>query len=101
MNPEGIGGFRPGQSGNPGGRPRVLADVRDLARQHSPAAIAELARLSLRAKSEAVRVAAARELLDRAFGKAPTPPVYFELPQLDPPFTRQSGAADPDDEISF
>ncbi len=62
--------FKKGQSGNPGGRPRVIADLRDLARQHAAAAVKELARLSLKARSEAVRVAAARELLDRGYGKA-------------------------------
>jgi hypothetical protein len=56
-----------GQSGNPGGRPKVLAELRDLARRHAPAAIKELA---LEAESEAVRVAAIREILDRGYGKA-------------------------------
>jgi hypothetical protein len=65
--------FPKGISGNPGGRPRVIADLHDLARQHAPAAITELARLAVKARSEAVRVAAARELLDRGFGKATQP----------------------------
>jgi hypothetical protein len=62
--------FPPGVSGNPAGRPKIAAEVHELARQHVPAAIKELARLALKARSEAVRVAAARELLDRAYGKA-------------------------------
>ena len=61
--------FREGISGNPGGRPKVLSEVRELARAHGAGAIAELARLALKAKSEAVRVAACRELLDRGYGK--------------------------------
>jgi hypothetical protein len=40
-----------------------------LARQHAPVAINELARLAQKAKSERARVAAIRELLDRAYGK--------------------------------
>jgi hypothetical protein len=44
--------FRKGQSGNPGGRPKVLGDVQELARQHAPTVIVELARLALKAKSE-------------------------------------------------
>jgi hypothetical protein len=56
--------WKKGQSGNPGGRPKVLAELRDLARRHAPVAIAELARLSTKAKSETARVAAIRELLD-------------------------------------
>jgi hypothetical protein len=42
-----------------------LGDVQELARQHAPTVIVELARLALRAKSETARIAAIRELLDR------------------------------------
>ena len=61
--------FEPGQSGNPGGRPRVIGEWRALARAHAPEAIEELARLALKAKSESARIAAIRELLDRGYGK--------------------------------
>jgi hypothetical protein len=40
-----------------------------LARQHAPSAIAELARLAVKAKSETARIAATRELLDRGYGR--------------------------------
>jgi hypothetical protein len=41
-----------------------------LARAHAPDAIAELVRLTKEAKSETARIAAIKELLDRAYGKA-------------------------------
>jgi hypothetical protein len=47
-----------------------MAELSALARAHAPDAIKELARLAIKAKSEAVRVAAIRELLDRGYGKA-------------------------------
>ena len=62
--------FEPGQSGNPGGRPKALGELRDLARTHAAEAINELARLAVKARSESVRVAAIRELLDRGYGRA-------------------------------
>ena len=61
--------FKKGESGNPGGRPKVIAELRELARAHAPDAIKELARLAIKAKSETARVAAIRELLDRGYGK--------------------------------
>ena len=62
--------FKKGESGNPGGRPKVIAELRELARAHAPDAINELARLAVKAKSETARIAAIRELLDRGYGKA-------------------------------
>jgi hypothetical protein len=62
--------FSKGKSGNPGGRPKVLGELQELARHHAPEVIEELARLALKARSETARIAAGRELLDRGFGRA-------------------------------
>jgi hypothetical protein len=75
--------FPKGQSGNPGGRPKVLGEVQELARQHAPSAIAELARLALKAKNETARIAAIRELLDRGYGR-PRQAVEVSAPVGDP-----------------
>jgi hypothetical protein len=61
--------FKKGQSGNPGGRPKVVAEVRELARLHAPEAIAALVEIMTEGKSEAARVSAAVALLDRGYGK--------------------------------
>lgn len=61
--------FQPGVSGNPGGRPRALFEVEGLARQHSLAAIERLVDLMANSLSDAVRLAAANSILDRAMGK--------------------------------
>jgi len=60
--------FAKGQSGNPSGRPKVIGEVRDLAREHTLEAIATLAD-ALKDIDGRVRVAAANALLDRAYGK--------------------------------
>ena len=65
--------FQPGQSGNPGGRPKASARVRDAAREHTEAAIQVLVDIALAGESEAARVAAANAILDRGYGK-PTQP---------------------------
>ncbi len=71
-NPTGKGGFRPGKSGNPGGRPKEVAEVRALAREHTNEAVQAL-RSIMRNDDEpaSARVAAANSLLDRGWGRAP------------------------------
>jgi len=70
-----------GASGNPGGRPRTIGSVRDLARQQTELAISTLAEICHRGTTEMARITAARELLDRGWGKAP---VAVEFRELDP-----------------
>lgn len=58
-----------GQGRPKGAKNKATEELRDLARVHTPAAIAELARLAVGAESETARVAAINSLLDRAHGK--------------------------------
>jgi hypothetical protein len=52
---------------------KVSAEIRATAAAYGPKVIAELVRLVSHAKNEATRVAACKELLDRAIGKAVQP----------------------------
>jgi hypothetical protein len=62
--------FKPGVSGNPGGRAKALRDVTEAARAHAHAAIETLVRVMKDAKATAsARVNAAEALLNRAWGK--------------------------------
>lgn len=65
------GGSRPGAGRKKGALNKATADVKALARKYAPSVIAELARLATGAESEQARVAAGKEILDRAYGKAP------------------------------
>lgn len=60
------------------GRPKgslnkVTAEVKSLAQKHGPKVIRKLADLVDNADSDAAKIAACRELLDRAYGKATQP----------------------------
>lgn len=69
-NPTGAGGFRAGKSGNPAGRPKLVADVRALAQTHVADAIKGLAKIAKDDSAPpAARVAAWNAILDRAVGK--------------------------------
>jgi hypothetical protein len=69
--------FKPGQVGNPGGRPRAAVTMTAEARRYAIEAIQALVR-TMRTETGASRIAAARELLDRGFGK-PAQNVDFTL----------------------
>jgi hypothetical protein len=60
--------WKPGQSGNPGGRPKVSEQIQDLARDHGAQAIVQLVVL-MHSKNESVAVRAAEALLDRGYGR--------------------------------
>ena len=64
------GQFAPGQSGNPGGRPKDEHRVAELARSYTVEAIDTLVELMRGGKDERVRGTAAQALLDRGWGKA-------------------------------
>lgn len=75
--------FKPGQSGNPGGRPKIIAEVKELAREYTDAAVKALADIVQNKKAApAARVAAAQALLDRGYGK-PTQYVEAKVGPLD------------------
>ena len=64
------GQFAPGQSGNPGGRPKDEHRVAELARSYTVEAIDTLVELMRDSKDERLRGTAAQALLDRGWGKA-------------------------------
>ena len=59
--------FQPGKSGNPGGRPRAVHSIQELARKHAPEAIERLAQIVEKGDSHSAVVAAANAILDRAY----------------------------------
>ena len=64
--------FKPGQSGNPSGRPKNTQEEYDLdaaCKTRTPAALAVIEALMLNADKDSVRLAAATFIIERAHGK--------------------------------
>jgi hypothetical protein len=66
--------FVKGQSGNPGGRPKIIGHVRELARKHTKGALNTLVTIAEDVTApQSARVSAATALLDRGWGKPSQP----------------------------
>lgn len=66
--PAGLIPWKPGQSGNPGGRPALYSEVLAMAREFAPKAISRLIEL-IQSPDDRVALMAADKLLERAYGK--------------------------------
>jgi hypothetical protein len=60
--------WKKGESGNPGGKSKIVEEIRTLARRHSTRAFARIVEL-VEDDDSRVAMAAAKEVLDRAWGK--------------------------------
>ena len=62
--------FQPGQSGNPGGRPKVIKEIAEKLKAGLPEAIDQLFQI-MRTGSEVARLRAIEIILNRGLGKEP------------------------------
>lgn len=60
----------PGSGRKKGTRNKATAEIKDLAREHGPFIIEKLVDILANGTSETARIAAAKELLDRGYGKS-------------------------------
>lgn len=65
----GLNGWKKGESGNPSGRPKVVQELRELAREHTATALNTLIELMQNDPNGKVRLEAANSVLDRGYGK--------------------------------
>src|SRR5262249_8193055 len=61
--------FKPGNRANPGGRPKAVHSLTELARAHTEDAIAALADIMNNSQSDPARATAASHILDRGLGQ--------------------------------
>lgn len=69
--PKGRGGRREGSGRKPGKLSAAKRELRDLAKEHVPEMLDQLVRIAKSSRQDSARVAAIKEVLDRAYGKAP------------------------------
>ena len=62
--------FKPGQTGNPGGRPKLPEELKEAFKALAPKALETLADVMSNSVKDSDRVKAAEVILDRGYGKA-------------------------------
>ncbi len=62
-------GWKPGQSGNPGGRPKLNKEVTELALKEATDAFMRIVEISIGGEDDRVRLQANQYIVDRAVGK--------------------------------
>jgi hypothetical protein len=67
-NRTGRGCFKKGETGNPGGRPKLPADIREAFKARAPEALEVLTRC-LQSDDERIAIMAAQAIFDRGYGK--------------------------------
>ncbi|MXV35956.1 MULTISPECIES: hypothetical protein [unclassified Saccharibacter] len=65
-----VGGKRPGAGRPKGAVNKVTANIRALAQEHGKDALEILVKIAKTGENETARISAAKEILDRAYGKA-------------------------------
>ena len=75
------GRFLPGFTPNPRGRPKIVDEIKQLARQHAPDAFRRVCEL-VGSEDERTALAAAQEILNRAYGR-PTQAIEQTIEHLD------------------
>ena len=65
------GGKRPGAGRRKGVPNKATADIKAMAQKYTPGALQVLHSIMKGSESDAARVSAAKELLDRGYGKSP------------------------------
>lgn len=78
--------WKPGQSGNPGGRPAIAREIKELAQEHAKDALETIIEIMVGAEEPGPRLAAAKEVLKQA-GCAPDPDPATTAPGAGPAIT--------------
>ena len=64
------GSFKPGQSGNPAGCPKIPQEFKDLAKKHSLSALKQVIEILEGLSENKDKLRAAEMIMDRAWGKS-------------------------------